>query len=146
MVKPILYYALVRAYRHTVGFEVLGVTSEAHRQVYGRGEDGGLTHVPARNILHRFPEGATEAFAKDAAKRAREEYDRHEVAIRVARDEVSRLEQIRAERTLAAAKGDLKPQPLPGLCMLGDRCHCHPGDRPGCDNWRNQDHSPRFEL
>lgn len=111
MSKPILYYVLVRHPYGRRGFTVLGVTSEKGRQVYGRTEDDAATHVSERDVIHRFPEGTTLEFAAAASTRADQEYKRHEVGISQARAELSRLEDLRTQRTLEAAKGYGKIQP-----------------------------------
>jgi hypothetical protein len=107
MVKPIQYYVLVRHGFGRRGFTVLGVTSEKGRQVYGRDEHDAATHVAERDVIYRFPPGTSLDFAKDATKRADEEYARHETGIRLAREELDRLHSLRDQRTLEAAKGIL---------------------------------------
>lgn len=117
MAKPIQYYVLAKRFGYARrGFTVLGVTSEKGGQVYGRTEDDEVTHVSARDVIHRFPAGTSLEFAKDATKRADEEYARHEVGIRMAREELDRLTALRDQRTLEAAKGMLTAtiQPKPG--------------------------------
>ena len=120
MAKPIQYYVLVRGYHYRTGrgFKVLGVTSEKGRQVYGRDPDtDAATHVAAHDVIHRFPADAKLEFAKAATQRADEEYARHQIGIEQARAELSRLEDLRNQRTLMAAKGELPlaEQPLPGI-------------------------------
>lgn len=109
MAKPITHYVLVRQgySRYRGGFTVLGVTSEKGGQVYGRDERDHVTHVSARDVLHRFPDGTMREFAAAAGERATAEYARHEVAVRMAREELSRVEDLRQQRTLEAAKGVL---------------------------------------
>lgn len=108
MSKPILYYVLARGGLYARrGFRVLGVTSEKGRQVYGRDEHEAATHVSASDVIHRFPPGTSLDFAKAAGDRADVEYKRHEVGISMARAELSRLEDLRQQRTLEAAKGIL---------------------------------------
>lgn len=117
MAKPILYYVLVRGYHYRTGrgFKVLGVTSEKGRQVYGRDPDtDAATHVAAHDVIHRFPADAKLDFAEAATQRADEEYARHEVGISQARAELSRLEGLRTQRTLEAAKGVLPLAEQPG--------------------------------
>jgi len=104
MSKPILYYALNRA-GWGRAFDVLAVTSEKGRQVYGRRLDDSVTHVSERDIIHRFPEGMGAEFARAATERADAEAKRHATGIRMARDEVTRLEAARDAAVLAAAKG-----------------------------------------
>lgn len=119
MAKPIQYYVLVRHGFGRRSFSVLGVTSEKGRQVYGRDEHDAATHVSVRDVIHRFPEGTALEFARDASKRADEEYKRHEVGIRQARDELERLEGLRTQRTLEAAKGTLVPSHTPTAPIRG---------------------------
>ena len=113
MVKPIQYYVLVRGgfTRYRAGFTALGVTSEKGGQVYGRDEHDRVTHVSSRDVIHRFPEGTSLDFAKAASDRADAEYKRHEVAVRMAREELSRVEDLRKQRTLEAAKGVIATHP-----------------------------------
>lgn len=113
MAKPILYYVLARGSYGRRGFTALGVTSEKGGQVYGRDENDYATHISVRDVVHRFPEGTSLDFARDATKRADEEYRRHEVGIRMAREELSRLEDLRQQRTLDAAKGVVATHPKP---------------------------------
>lgn len=133
MVKPILYYALTRGAYSRNGFKVLGVTSTKGGQVYGRDEYDAVTHVAERDVIHRFPEGTTLEFAQAAQLRADAERKKHEPGIRMARDEVSRLEEVKNAAVLRAAKGEhLPPQGravrLDGLgcgwCRAENLCMC----------------------
>lgn len=103
-VKPTLYYCLVRG-GYGQGFKVLAVTSEKGRQVYGRDEDDASTHVASRDVIHRFPEGTTLDFARAASDRAMAEADHHKLGIRMASEELSRLQDVKDAAVLAAAKG-----------------------------------------
>lgn len=125
MAKPILYYVLARGGLYARrGFRVIGVTSEKGRQVYGRDEHDAATRVSASDVIHRFPEGTMLEFAKAATERADAEYKRHEVAVRMAREELSRVEDLRQQRTLEAAKGILPntthPRPTDGQGSFSD--------------------------
>lgn len=122
MAKPILYYVLARGFfwRTGRGFRVIGVTSEKGGQVYGRDERDHVTHVSAGDVLHRFPAGTSLEFAAAAGDRADEEWKRHEVGIRMAREELSRLEDLRQQRTLEAAKGVIATHPKPEPTHRGE--------------------------
>lgn len=54
--KPIIYHAVIRVWG---GFEIIGVTTEKGRQVYGRRLDESSTHVAARDVVARFPDHQT---------------------------------------------------------------------------------------
>lgn len=106
MAKPILYYALAKAFSYSSGFDVIGVTSEAHRQVYGRSlVNDAVTHVRAADVIYRFPEGTTAEFALSARARADGERGRHQAEIERARQRVKNLEGHRDMCVLDAAKG-----------------------------------------
>ena len=51
--KPISYYGVIRVWH---GFDVLAVTTERGRQVYGRRADESSTHVAARDVLVKLPD------------------------------------------------------------------------------------------
>jgi hypothetical protein len=51
--RPILYYGVIRVWG---GFEVIGVTTERGRQVYGRRADESSTHVAARDVIAKLPD------------------------------------------------------------------------------------------
>lgn len=106
MAKPIQYYALTKAFGYTHGFDVLGVTSEAHGQVYGRSSiSDTVTHVRRSAVLYRFPDGTSEEFAKAAKRRADLEHVRHGAEIEKARARVVNLTGHRDMCVLDAAKG-----------------------------------------
>lgn len=122
MTKEIQYYVLAKGGLYARrGFRVIGVTSEKGRQVYGRTEDDAATHVSASDVIHRFPAGTSLEFAKGAGKRADEEYARHEVAVRMAREELDRVYALRDQRTLEAAKGILATHPAPTQHTMDER-------------------------
>lgn len=108
MAKPFIGYAIIGGYnpRSSMGFTILGVTSERAGQVYGRSLPGEYaTHLNQRDVLYRFPKGTQEAFALAAATRAHAEFARHFDAIAQARVALQKLERDQRHLTLQAAKG-----------------------------------------
>lgn len=101
MAKPIISWAVVRPVFPcgARGVEIIGVTSEAGRRIYGRDRDGTPTNRALRDVFHRY---ATETEAEaartriadarahwtpviaDAEQKARDLRDRMQAAIRAA--------------------------------------------------------------
>lgn len=103
--KPILYYCLVRSYSG-MGFRVIGVTSEQRGQIYGRDERDYTTHVAEYSVLHRFPPGTTEEFAKGARIRAERAQERFADKVAQASSLYDRARREQRDACLAAAKGE----------------------------------------
>lgn len=108
MAKPILFYALVPGHWGGQGFRVIGVTSEKGRQVYGRDEADGVTHVAEGDVLHRFPPGTSEAHAKDARKRAERTRERMKGGVDHAEQTARQRRREMDAAILAAAKENPK--------------------------------------
>lgn len=105
MAKPILYWALARGL-YGERFRIIGVTSEKGRQVYGRDDADAVTHVSDRDVLYRFPEGTTEAYAKQASVRAQRARESTDAMVRGAHRTYLDASQNQQNAILAAAKGD----------------------------------------
>jgi hypothetical protein len=84
MKRPI-FFAVIRArfMRNRRGYyEVLEVTTEKGRQVYGRDADGAATHVSIRDVLKRC---TSRPEADEILRRAEEVKTRHRAGIDAAR-------------------------------------------------------------
>ena len=104
MAKPVLYYALARS-RYGYGFRVLAVTLEKGGQVYGREIDtSAATHVSARDVLHRFPEGTPDFVAGGASARAEAARKLLQPTVNAARAALAKAEAQLNAAVLAAAK------------------------------------------
>jgi hypothetical protein len=59
--KPTLFFAVIRSrsYSNRDPFEILEITTERGRQVYGRDRHGAATHVASRDVLARCKTKAT---------------------------------------------------------------------------------------
>ncbi len=101
MAKPIISWAVVRPVfpSGSRDVEIIGVTSEAGRRIYGRDRDGAPTNRALRDVFHRYEtEGEAEAartriatarahwspVIADAEQKARDLRDRMQAAIRAA--------------------------------------------------------------
>lgn len=102
--KPVLFWALVRG-QYGDHFRVIGVTSEQRRQVYGRDGADAPTHVSARDVLHRFPEGTTEDYAKAASMRAQRAKEKYAGTVKAAHRKYLDASAIQQTAILNAAKG-----------------------------------------
>lgn len=113
MAKPILFYALAKAlYRD--GFRVIGVTSEKGRQVYGRDEADAVTHVAEFDVIHRFPPGTSEAYAKASRDRAARVKERMHGGVAHAENLARQARRDIDAAILQAAKGvETHPPPPP---------------------------------
>lgn len=111
MAKPIIGYALARQNYGHLGFMLLGVTSCAHCMTYGRAVPSGkISHVADYDVIHRFPEGTTEAEALAGMARAEEAYERMRKPIAEAHRQVERMLRHQRASVLDAAKhGPAKP-------------------------------------
>lgn len=104
MAKPILFWALARSL-YGGGFRIIGVTSEKGRQVYGRDSADAVTHVAEHDVVHRFPPGTPEDFAKAARQRADREAEKHAGAVDHAYRQYRAAQERRDAAILKAAKG-----------------------------------------
>lgn len=100
--KAALYYTIRVSYGH---YEVMAVTSEKRRQVYGRlVEDRSATHVSVSDTRGRF-DSAEAALARVAAVKAVAR--RHESAIRSARGALDEAYAARDADTKLALEGKI---------------------------------------
>lgn len=101
MAKPIISWAVVRPVFPcgASDVEIIGVTSEAGRRIYGRDRDGAPTNRALRDVFHRYETKAEADAARDriaaarahwspviadAEQKARDLRDRMQAAIRAA--------------------------------------------------------------
>lgn len=98
--KPAISYAVCRK-QWGRRFRVIAVTSEKGGQVYGRDEDGSVTHIRARDVLCWFDDEPT---AKAANERADKKAAELRPGVEAAHAEYNRLVSERDKAILAAAK------------------------------------------
>jgi hypothetical protein len=111
MAKPIIAYAVVRA-AHSSGIEIIGVTSERGRRVYGRDKDDAPTNRAERDVLARY---ATLPEAGEALRRV----DVVRVAMAPAVDDARRnYEQLQATFRKAQVRA---AQPVSEFVDVGGR-------------------------
>lgn len=101
--KPFIQYVLAR---RLYSLEVIGVTSKAHRQFYGRALDTDeVTRVAARNVVYEFPEGTTREFAASSMERANAARAAWAERVRGAEETLRDMRKYQDLAVLDAAKG-----------------------------------------
>jgi hypothetical protein len=89
--KPIKEYGVIRVWG---GFEMIGITAERGRQVYGRRLDESSTHVAARDVIARLPDRDSALSVMEKVGRVRAKF---RPKINEAQRAVQTLERVRDE-------------------------------------------------
>lgn len=106
MAKAVQFYAVVRNMWGS-DYEIIAVTSEAHKNIYGRTVPSDeMTHRRSVDVLYRFKTEADALGAPERASKARRAFDN---PLKYARSAVSAIEDDRDAAVLRAIKNEDKP-------------------------------------